>query len=62
MSEPEQALTAAERDIAIKVFQKAFPLLVQRFLPGEIESAAQKCAASIVVGLIELRAASGSKQ
>ncbi|WP_296276605.1 hypothetical protein [Pseudomonas sp. UBA7530] len=61
MSEPEQNLTPAERDIAIEVFQKTFPILVQRFLPNEIEAAAQKSAAAIAAGLIELREVSGSK-
>lgn len=62
MSSTENKLTGAEREIALDIFRTAFPVLAANCQPLEIEMAAQKAAAAIVVGVIALRAVSGSTQ
>lgn len=56
----EQKLTLAEREIAIAIFQSAFPGVAVRLQPEEMQKAATELAAATATGLIALRAESGS--
>lgn len=57
----EAELTRSESMLAQQMFQQAFPELVRRLRPNELEEAAAKTTAALVAGLIAIREATGNR-